>query len=315
MNNLRKMIGTPSAIVAFEAAGRHLNFTRAAEELNVSQPAISRQIRNLELHIGQNLFHRRGNQIGFTPEGRVLFNATSSSFTQIVSAVEDIRSSSGDDALVLRSVPIVFSTYILPYYQDLQRSFPGTPVDMRAVKNAVPDELDRPSVSILYGTGQWQGVESELILEDICFPMGHPVLLENLKQATPQQTFERLPLLQLSSYYDDWMDWHTWGAQFHIECLSKKRPQYYNDYDMLLQACRSGHGLGIGSLYLIGQSLQEGTLVRVSDLCVRAKFGFYLVYNRQIIADENYVKFLNWIRRTANEIREKYLPLVSDFME
>ncbi len=312
MKNIRSAIGTPSAIIAFETAGRYLNFTKAAEELNVSQPAISRQIRNLELHIGKPLFFRRGNKVRFTPQGRFLFEATNSSFQHIVSAIDQIRAHTAEEALVLRSQPIVLSTFVLPLLIDLQRTFPDVPIDIRSMDNEAPIDPDAPSISILYGIGNWPGMKAELIFDEIYFPICHPLILKGLKQKDPNDIFDRLPLLQISSFIDDWMDWHSWGAHFHIGTLSSKRPQLINDYEMLLRACRSGHGVAVGSLYLVAQSLQEGTLVRLTDLCVRSKFGFYLVYDQSLAQNKKHAGLLRWIRRKAEETRQSCLSILSD---
>lgn len=312
MKNLRSAVGTPSAIIAFEAAGRHLNFTRAAAELNVSQPAISRQIRNLELHIGQALFVRHGNKVRLTPKGRVLFEATTSSFRHIVSAVDHIGPRASEETLILRTEPTMLSSFVLPLIADLQRQFPSVPIDIRAMANSAPIERDFPSISILYGRGDWPEMESEPIFEEICFPICHPLLLKGLEWKDPNDLFDSLPLLQVSTYIDEWMDWHKWGSHFRIKSLSSKRPQLINDYEMLMRACLSGHGVAVGSLYLVAQSLQEGLLVRLTDLCIHSKFGFHLVYDRSLTREKRHARVLRWLKQQAEETRQKCLTVLSD---
>ncbi|WP_457155796.1 LysR family transcriptional regulator, partial [Mesorhizobium sp. P5_C1] len=240
MKNLRSAVGTPSSIIAFEAAGRHLNFSKAAAELNVSQPAISRQIRNLEEHIGKDLFFRRGNKVRLTERGRILFEAARESFERIISAVESMEDETRDTTLVLRSQPILLSTFVLPLMPDLQRAFPGFFIDIQSLENTAPIDSERNTIAILYGNGNWPGMRSELLFSDVYFPICHPLILKGIQTTEPMDLFDSLPLLQISNFIDPWMEWRKWGEHFAIERLVTKRPQFINDYEMLLRACRAG---------------------------------------------------------------------------
>jgi len=310
MESLRKYIGTPSAIIAFETAGRHLNFTRAAEELNVSQPAISRQIRNLEHHIGKPLFVRRGNKVQFTRHGLILFEATNGSFRHIIAAIDRINSEASDNTLVLRSLPIFLSTFVLPLLADLQRTFPGFSIDIQSLENSAAIDHERPTISILYGDGSWPGMNSELLFNDVYFPVCHPLALKGIKTSDPKEIFEHLPLLQLSTFIDPWMDWHQWIRHIGIDNLTIKRPQIFNDYEMLLRACRSGHGVAIGALYLVDAALLEGSLVRVTDITMNSNFGFHFVYHPTLVKQRDLGEVLSWLRDRSKETQQRCLSVL-----
>ena len=311
MQNLRKYVGTPSAIIAFETAGRHLNFTRAADELNVSQPAISRQIRNLELHIGKSLFVRRGNKVRLTKHGLILFEATNESFRHIITAVDRINNEARDSTIVLRSQPIFLSTFVLPLLVDLQRSFPDFSIDIQALENTAAIDNDRATISILYGDGNWPGMKSELLFNDVYFPVCHPLALKGIESSDPKELFDHLPLLQMSTFIDPWMDWRKWGPHIGIDSLSIKRPQMFNDYEMLLRACRSGQGVAIGALYLVDAALLEGSLVRVTDVTMNSNFGFHFVYDPTLIKKRGLGDILSWLRIRAEETQQRCLSALA----
>ena len=310
MKNLRRYIGTPSAIIAFEAAGRHLNFTRAADELNVSQPAISRQIRNLELHIGKSLFVRRGNKVRLTKHGLILFEATNESFLHIIAAVDKINNEARDSTIVLRSQPAFLSTFVLPLLVDLQRNFPDFSIDIQSLENTAAIDNERATISILYGSGNWPGMESELLFNDVYFPVCHPLVLRGIESSDPKDILDHLPLLQMSTFVDPWMDWHKWGPRIGFDSLTAKRPQMYNDYEMLLRACRSGHGVAIGSLYLVDAALCEGSLVRITELTMNSNFGFYFVYHPTLMKKRGLGEILSWLRVRAEETQQRCLSVL-----
>ncbi|WP_448955824.1 LysR family transcriptional regulator [Labrys neptuniae] len=312
MKNLRAAIGTPSAIIAFEAAGRHMNFSNAAGELNVSQPAISRQIRNLEAHIGRPLFIRRGNKVRFTEQGQLLFEATKESFRNIIAAVEQIADAAYDRTIKLQSQPILLSTFVLPVMVELQRAFPDFFIDIQASENDVPVDDERPTIAILYGDGNWPGMRSELMFSDIYFPVCHPLLLKGMRSADPADLFGRLPLLQVPNFIDPWMEWRRWGEHFHIKGLMTKRPQFINDYEVLLQACRSGQGIAVGAVHLVREALAEGSLVRITELTVNSDFGFHFVYDPRSLQKGRFADVLSWLRDRAEETRQRCQAMLED---
>ncbi|WP_104667871.1 LysR family transcriptional regulator [Ensifer adhaerens] len=305
MKNLRSAVGTPSAIIAFETAGRHLNFSKAADELNVSQPAISRQIRNLEAHIGRPLFIRRGNKVQLTEQGRILFEATSGSFQQIIAAVDQIVEGTRDKVIKLQSQPILISTFLIPAVIELQRAFPDVLIDIQASDNNAAIDNERPTIAILYGDGNWPGMKSELLFRDVYFPTCHPLLLKEIRSADPAELFSRLPLVQIPNFIDPWMEWRKWGEHFGIDSLTTKRPQFINDYEMLLRACRSGQGVAVGAIHFVREALAEGSLVRITELTVNSNFGFHFVYDRTWLENRAFVDVLSWLRDCAEDTRQQ----------
>lgn len=289
-----------------------MNFSKAADELNVSQPAISRQIRNLESHIGKPLFVRRGNKVRFTEGGRILFEATNNSFGQIIAAVDRVEDKTRDRTLVLRSQPILLSTFILPLMADLQRAFPGFFVDIQALENNAPFDSERNTIAILYGDGNWPGMRAELLFSDIYFPICHPLILKGIRSSDPRDLFDRLPLLQISSFIDPWMEWRQWGEHFGIDRLVTKRPQFINDYEMLLRACRAGQGVAMGALHFVQDELLEGSLVRITELTVNSDFGFHFVYDPALTKKRDFADVLAWLRERAQETQQRCLSTLGN---
>jgi len=280
--------------------------------MNVSQPAISRQIRNLELHIGKPLFARKGNKVRFTKHGLILFEATHEAFRHIIAAIDWINNEARDNTLVLRSQPIFLSTFVLPLLADLQCRFPEFSINIQALENSAAIDNERPTISILYGDGNWPGMKSELLFNDVYFPVCHPLVLKGIECSDPKDMFDHLPLLQMSTFVDPWMDWRNWGPHIGTDSLTSKRPQMFNDYDILLRACRSGHGVAIGSLYLVDSALLEGSLVRVTGSTTNSNFGFYFVCDPALLTKQDFAEVLSWLRVRAEETQQRCLSLLGD---
>ena len=293
------LVGSPRSIVVFEAAARSLSFTRAAEELSVSQPAVSRQIRELETVIGCRLFHRTGNTIVLTRSGQQLFETVETSLrriTQTIGAISDIWTS---NSVAIRSHVTLLSNFVIPLWTEQETALPDIAIEILSARNDAPISFEGPGIAILYGDGSWSGFAAERLIDDQLFPVCAPATLARHGEANLNSIITREPLLQLSNYVDKAMDWSFWAEQFQLPPIHAAVRHVFNDYEMLLQSCKSGRGIAIGSRCVVAPSLRSGQLVRLSDLTHETELGYYLVYDRMIAENPRIRRLIEFLKREA----------------
>ncbi|MBX3566891.1 MAG: LysR family transcriptional regulator [Rhizobiaceae bacterium] len=262
---VRRYYGLPSliALAAFEAAARHLSLTKAAEELNVTPGAISRQVRMLEEELGSPLFLRRHRAVELTREGQAMAMALRDGFERISSTFRQIRSFGGQAVVTVGSTMAMANLWLMPRMGSFWNLHPDIVVDH--VISDHPRGLDRPDVDlrVRYGDGEWPDEFSAKLYEDRIFPVASPAFAK----AYPVNSVAELTHLQLLSVEGpDWA-WTTWAeflrdVGFPDPRLNVRR---FNSYVIAMQAARSGQGVALGWSVLVEPLIEAGTLVRVSD--------------------------------------------------
>lgn len=299
MKSFVHLVGSPLSVIVFEAAARRGNFTRAAEELNVSQPAVSRHIRNLEARLEVRLFRRRGNKIELTAMGRKLYAAVRDSLDNIYDVVSEIAEEHRSGPIKIRSHATIFTNFIIPSGTQHAAESIGVELEYLNEPNHEPLVAEEPMIAIMYGAGNWNGFHAERLFDDALFPICSPQLLASSLARDKTDVLKRCPLLHLTNYIDDWMDWSRWTSKIDIGSIEGRHQQVFNDYEMLLQSCRAGDGLAIGSLCLVAPSISDGTLVRIGTETVWTRYGYYLVYDPILQEDKRISRLIDYFKNEA----------------
>ncbi len=277
-------VGSPRSIVVFEAAARNLSFTQAAQELNVSQPAVSRQIRDLEEMIGCRLFHRNGNAIALTRSGQQLAESVEAGLGRISNTIIAISEIWKSESVAIRSHVTLLSNFVIPLWTGTEAADLNVAIEIQSARNDAPIAFEGPGIAILYGNGSWPGFVAERLLDDQLYPVCAPATRERYPEDDFHAIVQQEPLLQLSQYVDPEMNWSLWIERFNLRDAGKAGKPNFNDYEMLLQTCKAGRGVAIGSACIVAPSLEAGLLVRIGDISLNTDFGYYLVYD-PIIAE------------------------------
>lgn len=262
---VRRYYSLPSlnALAAFEAAARHLSLTKAAEELNVTPGAISRQVRALEEELGGPLFLRRHRAVELTRQGETLAAALRESFERISSTFRQVKSSSGQAIVTIGSTMAMANLWLMPRMGAFWNHHPEIVVDH--VISDHPRGLDRPDVDlrVRYGDGDWPDEMAALLYEDRIYPVASPAFAK----AYPVNSVAELANLQLLSVEGpDWA-WTTWAEFMRGVGHPDRRVNVrrFNSYVIALQAARSGQGIALGWSALVEPLIETGTLVRVTN--------------------------------------------------
>ena len=274
-----------NALAAFECAGRTGSFTRSAEELGTSQPAVSRHIANLEDHLGVALFERRHNRIRLTDEGKALHEAVSLGLGHIQSVFQEIRRLPEEGKVLTIGCSYGLAhMYLMPYFQAVQQAFPEH--EVRLITTDSYADLDRGGAdySIRFGTGQWPGRSSASLFREHVFPVCAPGFLEeNPALGNPDgwRDLVDYPLLHLDAGGRGWLVWESWlekaGARPFPAGTRVGRTGMFLQYPFLLQAAIEGKGVALGWSHMVDPYMQSGQLVRVGTQSVKTERGYYLV--------------------------------------
>jgi LysR family glycine cleavage system transcriptional activator len=299
MVSLRAKLPPVNSLVIFEAAARHLNFTRAAEELHVTQAAVSRQIHVLEGHLEVALFHRRHRSLELTPYGERLHKAVTMGLEHIASATADIRRVPKDGEVTV-STSVTFASYwLMSRIAKFRASHPD--VELRLVASAPVANLAAAGVdlAVRYGQGRWSGVEAIHLLDNEIFPVCAPGYLAGRPRLRQPAELLEETLLHLVEFDHNWMDWEAWLRALGVERKPARRGLVFDNFLVLIQAALDGQGIALGGGRLADDFLARGVLVRPIAATLRSELAFYLVIPTELPLSQPAALFRDWILAEA----------------
>ena len=293
MRNLRKQLPPLTSLVVFEAAARQLSFTRAATELNITQAAVSRQIKALEKNLGTPLFIRLHRAIALTDEGKKLHRSVTVSLQYLAATVSELRSRQQIPITVVTTLAIA-SFWLLPRLTEFRSTFPDTEVRVLATDHEIDQVTEQFDVCIRYGSGHWPGFRTYFLGQAEIFPVCSPDYLAK----HPLQFVAELPhhtLLYLDDIRWDWIDWPIWLAQQDIHYEPIRHTLKINSYPLLIQAALAGQGIALGWSYLVDHLLADKSLIKPITATMLAPYGFYLVIPDDQPTPNSVDDFCDWI--------------------
>jgi DNA-binding transcriptional LysR family regulator len=247
---------------AFEAAARHLSFTRAGAELFLSQSAMSRQIQQLERQLGTPLFIRRTRALLLTDAGRRYYRDVSQALHQLRQAGAGLRAAPDSRVVTVTTAMTCASLWLVPRLADFQQQHPEIEVRV-AADNQVRDlERDRLDVAIRYSPRKTAGPGAVRLFGERVAPVCSPLLLKKHPLRRPED-LARFVLL----HFDDpdnltpWLAWESWFGAINKPPVTPRGVLRFSHYDMALRAATSGQGVALGRLPLIQPMLDDGALI------------------------------------------------------
>lgn len=295
MIGLRAKLPPVNSLVVFEAAARHLNFTRSAHELSVTQAAVSRQIQILEDHLGTLLFQRLPRALRLTPAGTHLFKSVSMSLEHIANAVADIRRV-GPKADVTIATSVAFASYWLMAHIARFRAV-NPEVELKVVASSPVSNLAAAGIdlAVRYGSGRWPGVEAIHLLDNEVFPVCAPSYLEGRRPLRKPRDLLDEVLLHLIEYDRNWVTWEAWLRHFEVAWKPTRKGLEFDNFLVLIQAAIDGQGVALGGQRLAEDFISRGALVRPLGATLRSTRGFYLLIPREAPLSKPAKLFRDWI--------------------
>ncbi len=287
-----------TALRAFEAVGRLGSFTRASAELNVTQAAVSHQVRLLEQQLGTSLLQRSTRRVELTSQGARLLGPTSAAFSQLVAAVADLRA--GERSITISTTPGFGARWLAPRLGRFAALYPDLEITVRHTTQALDLEREGLLASIRWGQGHWPGLLAELIAPAPLMAVASPGLIatRNL-QGTADLT--RAPLL----HNEDRSEWLEWLLSAGLNPDQARRGLIIDDENALIQAALEGQGVALLSLELVAEPLREGRLVRPFETSLSGRNGYFLVYPPARKDDPRFQAFRDFVLAEGAEARER----------
>ncbi|MDI3335000.1 LysR substrate-binding domain-containing protein [Defluviimonas aestuarii] len=286
-----------SGLTAFHAAVRHGTLTGAARELNVSQPAISRRIAQLEADLGTPLFDRSRKPVQMTEAGREMMAALRSGFDMIEAATDRIRRAA-KGRVVTVSGPSGFVAYwLIPRLGALQEAIPGTVIRIISMEHG---EAGRPGdVMIRFGVPDLQRQNEVKILGEEVFAAASPLYLARHKAPGTTDDLAGHTLLTMEDARRFWHDWPSWFAARGAKMPGGTRHLDFNSYAMLINAALAGQGVCLCWSGLLDSFFETGALVRLGDQSAASERGYFLALRDGHGARPEVREVLGWIAKTG----------------
>ena len=259
---------------AFEAAARHLSFTLAAQELNVTQTAISHQIRRLEEELGLKLFIRQSRSLALTPEATDYLPGIRAAFQDLRTATDRLLRKDDDRVLTISTLTSLAVKWLLPRLSSFQERHPEIDVRITTSTELVDFRTSNVDAAIRYGQGRWQGLDAEWLMAEHLFPVCSPKLLTGDRALRQPEDLKHATLLHTSSTIDDWRLWLTAaGLPAH---LSQNRGLTFDLAFMTIQAAIDGLGVAMGHTAYVADDVANGRLVVPFNVSMPSA-GYYFV--------------------------------------
>jgi len=282
---------------AFEAAARHLSFTLAAQELNVTQTAISHQIRRLEEELGLKLFERKSRSLVLTPKASEYLPGIRAAFQDLRFATDRLLRKDDDKVLTLSMITSLATKWLLPRLPAFQQMHPDIDVRITTSTALVDFRSGDVDAAIRYGRGQWAGLRAEWLMADELFPVCSPALLQGPNALKKPEDLARFTLLHTSGYVEDWRVWLTAAG---LPTDIAKNPGLTFDLSLMtVQAAVDGIGIAIGHTAFVQDDIAKGRLVAPFDITLPEDAGYYFVAPQQNTKVPKIAAFRDWLMKTV----------------
>ena len=279
---------------AFEAAARHLSFTNAATELNVTQTAISHQIRRLEEELGVRLFIRQNRALALTAEAAQYLPGVRAAFNDLRFATDQLLRKDNENVLTVSTLASLAAKWLLPRLPAFQEAHPGIDVRITTSTALVDFKSGGVDAAIRYGRGHWPGLRADWLMADELFPVCSPALITGDRPLRCPEDLAQQTLLHTSAGYND--DWRLWLTAAGLPPNISKHPGL--TFDLILvtvQAAIDGLGVAMGRTSYVEADIAKGRLVVPFKIALPADAGFYLVSPEARADSPKLSAFRHWL--------------------
>jgi LysR family glycine cleavage system transcriptional activator len=278
---------------AFEAAARLLSFTLAAAELNVTQTAISHQIRRLEEQLGIRLFERRNRGLALTREAQGYLPSVRAAFEDLRQATARLQRPGRDELLTVSTTASLAAKWLVTRMAAFQDAHPGIEVRITTSAHLVDFRREQVDMAVRYGRGNWAGLRAQWLMAEDIFPVCSPALLTAEKPLRRPEDLAQYTLLHASVSREDWQLWLT--AAGLPTALATRRGLSFDQTFMAIQAAMDGLGVALGRTPFVETDIAAGRLVVPFDVVLPADAGFYIVVPEETADTPKIALFRDWL--------------------
>lgn len=279
-------------LLAFEASARHTSMSRAAEELHVTQSAVSRQIRQLETQLGMALFHRVRQRVVLSDAGRVYAADVRAALQQLSGATQKAMAwSDGDGLLNLAVLPTLGTRWLIPRLGDFAARYPNVTVNIAARSEPFDFAQESMDAAIHFGAPHWAGAVCEYLMHEQVVPLCSPGY-QHKHSIQQVQDLSVVVLLQQTTRPTQWADWFEQAGADGMHALHGPR---FEQFSMIAQAAVSGLGAALLPRFLVETEIASGALIELFPQALTSSDAYYLVYPESRAQAPLVSAFRDWI--------------------
>ncbi|MFZ6675344.1 transcriptional regulator GcvA [Undibacterium sp. Xuan67W] len=278
-----------AALRAFEAAARHQNFSRAADEVHLTHGAISHQVRALEEELGVALFTRHGKRIAITPDGEQFANTIRTALGDIAKAAETLKVRQQQPRLAITALPSFAARWLSPRLGRFIEHYPDLEVSLQSSNQLSDFSRESIDIGIRFGLGNYPGLVSELLMGDYYYPVVSPYYHGGQLPKTPSE---------LASSHLLRCDEEPWEPWFRAAGLDNEEPTsglVFQDASILSRAAVDGQGIALGRHAIVRPDIESGLLVRLFDIAIPSPVSYHLVYAAHAMEKPQVKAFRAWL--------------------
>jgi len=290
-----------NALKAFEAAARHESFTRAADELCVTQGAVSHQVKALETELGIRLFRREHQRLVLTDGGLMYFGVVRNCLDSLATGTELLLQRQNGSVLTLTTSPNFASKWLVDRLSRFASAYPDIDLRISASLRHVDFARDDFDLAIRHGDGRWPGLHVTRLCEEELFPVCSPGLLVGEDALRNAQDLRRLPLLHLG----DREDWIKWLEAAGLGRDAPAKGPVFNQASMVIDAAVDGQGIALARSALAAGNLISGRLVRPFSLALKVPYAYWIVCPMPNAALPKVRAFCQWLLSEVANDAEK----------
>jgi len=268
-----------NALRAFEAAGRHLSFTRAAQELHVTPAAVSHQVKSLEHYLHVRLFRRRAEGLRLTEAGARALPGVTAGFDRLARAVDGLKAAEAERALTVSAAPSFAAKWLVPRLEAFRHRHEGSEIRLDATERMADFRQDEVDIGIRYGAGHYHGLHVERLAAQAVFPVCAPSIASGSRPLREPADLRHHTLIHV-----DWAragitapNWATWLTNAGVTGINTRAGPRFGQQSMAIQAAVAGHGVALGSALLVADDLAAGRLVKPFDHALYEDYTYFVV--------------------------------------
>ena len=287
-----------TALRVFESAARHLSFTRAAQELNVTQAAVSHQVKALEDWLGLKLFRRLNRSLLLTDAGQAYLPTVREGFERLIEGTDRLRRRDRGGVLTITAVASFVAKWLVPRLGRFRELHPEIDVRISTEVRVVDFAREDFDMGIRYGGGAWPGLRIDHLMAEDVFPVCSPGLL-----AGPHPLNEPADLRHHTLLHDDMReDWRMWLLAAGVEGVDPTRGTGFSQSSTVVQAAIQGLGVALGRSVLVADDLAAGRLIKPFDVSLSTRYGYYVVCAPAAADRPKVAAFRTWLLGEAKEM-------------
>jgi LysR family glycine cleavage system transcriptional activator len=284
---------------SFEASARLLSFTRAADEISLTQSAVSRQIQQLEQSLGVLLFERRHRALGLTEAGRILQRATAESLERLRDATARLQAAPALRQVAVTCTPGFASLWLIPRLSHFTGSHPGVDVRISATLDVIED-LDRARLDLAVRFVAFANGTGPALFEEAVVPLCAPSVAQRVREPADLMAQTLLTIDSPAGHHETpTIDWAPWLEIMGLKDLRMKSTLRFTQYADAVAAAVAGQGVVIGRLPLLRDLLENGSLVAPFGTDVASRRAYFIESSRRAVGNADAQDFVRWLRAEA----------------